>query len=110
MANKNSAVEMLLDKINELTSRLEILEARVNPTYSSYTSSIPINAIRSGHWNIWATPPTMAHDPYWISIADEWEDRMDEIQRQLDEINNTRIEVRDNTLYITWANNDWGNN
>ena len=106
---ENSAVQMLLDKINDLTRRIEMLEARANPTYSSCTNSIPINATRSSYWNIWATP-TITHDTYWTSITDRWNNRMDEIQRQLDDLSNTRFEVRDGNLYITWVNNDWGNN
>ena len=108
---ENSAVEMLLDKINDLTRRLEILEARATPTYSSCTS-VPINATRSSYWNLWATPTATRAEmtAYWASMADMWNDRMDEIQRQLDSLSNTHYEIRDGNLYITWVNNDWASN
>lgn len=105
---ENSAVQMLLDKINDLTRRIEILEARANPTYTSCTNSIPINATRSSYWNI--PTATRAEMMYWASITDRWNDRMDEIQRQLDNLSNTHYEVRDGNLYIIWVNNDWWNN
>ena len=109
---ENSAVEMLLDKINDLTRRIEILETRTNSTYSSCTTSIPINATRSSYWSIWATSTATRAEmtAYWASMADMWNNRMDEIQRQLDSLSNTRYEIRDGNLYITWVNDDWGNN
>lgn len=35
------------------------------------------------------------------------EDRLADIERQLDQIQNMHYEVRDGNLYIQWVNNDW---
>lgn len=109
---KNSAVPMLLERINQLEKRIEILEWLQHPTYTSITNTVPITATRGSYTSIWATPTVTRAEmtAYWASITDRWNDRMDEIQRQLDEMNNTRFEVRDGNLYITWIGNDWENN
>jgi len=104
---ENSAVEMLLDKINDLSRRLEILETRVSPSYSSCTN-IPITGTHGTYTNIWATPTISRAEA--VAYRNVYEDRLRDMERQLDEMTNTRFEVRDGNLYITWIGNDWENN
>lgn len=101
---ENSAVEMLLDKINNLTRRIEMLEAKINPTYTSCTS-IPITATHGSYWSIWATPTISRTEA--VAYRNVYEDRLHDIERQLDDLSNVHYEIRDGNLYITWINNDW---
>ena len=110
MNKENSAVELLLDRINDLMRRVELLEERVlHPTYTNITQTPTITATRGSYTSIWAAPTITRAEmtAYWASITDRWNDRIDEIQRQLDEMNNTHFEVRDGNLYFNYWTNDW---
>lgn len=120
----NSAVEFLLDRINDLTRRVVALEDRQYPTFSSITNTPTVNAVRN---SIWATPTVTRAEmtAYWASIADMYQDRLDNIQRQLNNLTAPRQFIpedevptnmnmtfriwEDGNLYIDqwdeWANN-----
>jgi hypothetical protein len=106
--SKNSAVPMLLARINQLEKRIEILEWLQHPTYTNITSTVPITATRGSYTSMWATPTISRTEA--VAYSNAYEDRLHDIERQLDEISNTRFEVRDGNLYITWIGNDWENN
>ena len=115
----NSAVEFLLDRINDLTRRVVALEDRQYPTFSSITNTPTVNAVRN---SIWETPTVTRAEmtAYWASIADMYQDRLDEIQRQLNNLNTTQrripedadvepmtFEIRDGNVYINPLTNEW---
>ena len=102
--SKNSAVPMLLERINQLEKRIEILEWLQHPTYTNITSTVPITATRGSYTNMWATPTISRTEA--VAYRNVYEDRLNDLERQLDEMNNTRFEVRDGNLYITWTD-DW---
>lgn len=129
----NSAVEFLLDRINDLTRRVVALEDRQYPTFSSITNTPTVNAVRNSisntrttsDYTIWATPTVTRAEmtAYWQSIADMYVDRLDEIQRQLNNLNNTprripedadvepmTFEIRDGNVYINPLTNEWAAN
>lgn len=114
MPKENSAVEILLDKINDLARRIELLEERVlHPTYTNITQTPTITATRGSYTDLWPHPtiwgtPIM-HEPYWASIADMYESRLSSIERELqqraEEANQYRFEVWNNgNIYITGVN------
>lgn len=105
---KNSAVPMLLERINQLEKRIEILEWLQHPTYTSITNTVPITATHGTYTSLWATPTISRAEA--VVYRNVYEDRLNDLERQLDEMNNTRFEVRDGNLYITWIGNDWENN
>ena len=105
--SKNSAVPMLLERINQLEKRIEILEWLQHPTYTNITSTVPITATRGSYTSIWATPTISRAEA--VAYRNVYEDRLNDIERQLDEMNNAHFEVRDGNLYLTWIGNDWGN-
>lgn len=107
----NSAVEFLLDRINDLTRRVVALEDRQYPTFSSITNTPTVTRAEM--------------TAYWASIADMYQDRLDNIQRQLNNLTAPRQFIpedevptnmnmtfriwEDGNLYIDqwdeWANN-----
>lgn len=120
MNKENSALEVLLDRINDLIRRVEELERRVlTPTYtnitrtptSDITRTPTITAIGWSYWdlwwaptiNIWATP----HEPYWASIIDRYQSRLDELENQLADMQWLRFDARDGNLYVNYWTNDW---
>ena len=105
MPKENSAVEMLLERINDIQRRLEILEARQYPGYTT-TVHVPTTNV-SWTYTIWATPVMTRTEA--VAYRDMHEDRLADIERQLDQLQNMHYEVRDGNLYIQWVNNDWGN-
>lgn len=107
MPKENSAVEMLLDKINDLQRRIEIIEARQYPGYTT-TVHVPTTNVSWTYTSIWATPTVTRTEA--VAYRNAYEDRLHDLERQLDDMNNARFEVRDGNLYFTWIGNDWETN
>ena len=100
---KNSAVPMLLERINQLEKRIEILEWLQHPTYTNIT-----NTAVTGTWSdLWPRPTITTWATPTVYYRNAHEDRLADIERQLDQIQNIHYEVRDGNLYINYWNNDW---
>lgn len=115
MNKENSALEILLDRINDLIRRVEELERRVL-TPTSDIIRTPTTAIRWSYWNIWwtptiniwatniwASPPT----PYWEYIIDRYQSRIDELENQLADMQWLNFDIRNGNLYVNYWTNDW---
>lgn len=122
MPKENSAVELLLDRINDLMRRVELLEERVlhptyftNTTHSSY-GFVPETSIPQPQDEIVHIPTVRATatDIYWPSIVDRYERRLNDLERQLhermDEANQYRFEMWDDgQIYINAIWDEWVN-
>ena len=121
MDKENSAVELLLDRINDLMRRIELLEERVlHPTYT-FTNTIhapsrfvPENSMPQDEVVQIPTVRATATDIYWPSIVDRYERRLNDLERQLhermDEANQYRFEMWDDgQIYINAIWDEWVN-
>lgn len=122
MNKENSAVEILLDRINDLMRRVELLEERVlHPTYFTNTTHapygfVPETSIPQPQDEIVHIPTVRATatDIYWPSIVERYERRLDnlerELQQRMEEANQYRFEMWDDgQIYINTRWDEWVN-